>query len=322
MRGKIWLAAGALSSLALLPASAAPGRAPVSSLAAREASGDIVFSERARRGAPLWLVDKPARHAAGVAVPAGVAVLYGGPTGLAAAGGSGASGGNNGHNDGDHNDDGHGDNGQGGGNSGNNGNGDSPADSGVVARELVNNNEFTAGLAGWDSDGAYTASEFGPIRADAGRTTDGVFAVVHNGEWDQRSQGSLNQSIQVPFARNASFSMLYNFVTTEFPTWQGSEYNDHFKMTLSGPSGELELSKAEFLNSGSFSEVHGVPLFGWDYVFEGGDWQVIGGQTGWQTFNYPKLPLKQGIYALRIEVNDVGDDIVDSAILVDRVSLR
>lgn len=319
MRGKTWLAAGALSLLAAFPAVAAPARAPISALAAREASGDIVFSERARRGAPLWLVDRPARHAAGVAVPAGVAVLYGGPTGLAAAGGNGASGGNNGHNDGDHNDDGHGDNGQGGGNSGNNGNSDSPADSGVVARELVNNNEFTAGLAGWDADGAYIATEFGPIRAAAGQTADGVFAVVHNGEWDQRSQGTLSQSVQVPMARNASFSMLYNFVTTEYPTWQGSEFNDHFKMTLTGPSGELELSKAEFLNTGSFTEVRGVPLFGWDYDE---DWQVIGGQTGWQTFSYPKLPLKQGIYALRIEVNDVGDDIVDSAILVDRVSLR
>ena len=66
----------------------------------------------------------------------------------------------------------------------------------------------------------------------------------------------------------------------------------------------------------------GVPLFGWDYEFDGANWQVIGGQTGWQTFSYSKLPLKQGIYTLRIDVNDVGDAIVDSAILVDRVSLR
>lgn len=302
-----------LACLAALPSFAAPNR----SLSAREATGDIVFSERARRGAPLWLVDKPGRHAAGVPVPVGVAGLYGGAMGLSAAGGN--ANGNNGNNDGDHNDDGHGDNGQGGGNEGNNGN--DGGDDSAVRGELIQNNEFTQGLAGWTGDGAYTATEFGPIRASAG-SNDGVFAVVHNGDWDQRTQGSLNQSIQVPFARNASFNMLYNFVTTEFPTWQGSEFNDHFKMTLSGPSGELELSKAEFLNSGSFTEVHGVPLFGWDYVFENGDWQVVGGQTGWQTFNYSKLPIKQGIYALRIEVNDVGDDVVDSAILVDRVSLR
>lgn len=309
-------AAGILAVLASLSVFAAPPKAlpaPNKSLSAREASGDIVFSERARRGAPLWLVDKPARHAAGVPVPAGVAGLYGGAMGLSAAGGNSGNG-NNGNNDGDHNDDGHGDNGQGGGN-------ESGGSDDAATRELIQNNEFTQGLAGWTGDGAYTATEFGPIRASAG-SNDGVFAVVHNGDWDQRSQGSLNQAIQVPFARNASFNMLYNFVTTEFPTWQGSDFNDHFKMTLSGPSGELELSKAEFLNSGSFTEVHGVPLFGWDYVFENGDWQVVGGQTGWQTFNYSKLPIKQGIYALRIEVNDVGDDIVDSAILIDRVSLR
>lgn len=306
---------GLLACLAAIPVLAAPNR----SLSAREATGDIVFSERALRGVPLWLVDKPARHAAGVPVPAGVATLYSNGnsnSGSSSNGNANAGSGDNDKDKGDHNDDGHPDNGNG------NGNGnDNNDESGAVRGELVQNNEFTQGLAGWTGDGAYTATEFGPIRA-SGASNDGVFAVVHNGDWDQRTQGSLTQSIQVPFARNASFNMLYNFVTAEFPTWQGSDYNDHFKMTLTGPSGELELSKAEFLNSGSFSEVHGVPLSGWDYVFENGDWQVIGGQTGWQTFNYSKLPIKQGIYALRIEVNDVGDDIVDSAILVDRVSLR
>lgn len=251
-------------------------------------------------------------------MPAGVATLYSNGNSNSNSSGNGNPNAGSGDNDkdkGDHNDDGHPDNGNG------NGNGNNDGDDSAVRGELIQNNEFTQGLAGWTGDGAYTATEFGPIRASAG-SNDGVFAVVHNGDWDQRTQGSLNQAIQVPFARNASFNMLYNFVTTEFPTWQGSDFNDHFKMTLSGPSGELELSKAEFLNSGSFTEVHGVPLFGWDYVFENGDWQVVGGQTGWQTFNYSKLPIKQGIYALRIEVNDVGDDIVDSAILVDRVSLR
>ncbi|MBI3297939.1 MAG: hypothetical protein HYZ75_07240 [Elusimicrobia bacterium] len=300
------------------PASAKPPVAKPVSLEARVALGDVVYSERARRGAPLWLVEKPDRHAAGLAMPAGVATLYSNGNGNGNSGndGNGNNGGGNGNSDhdgNDHNDDGHTDSGQG---NGNNGNNNAPP---VTASELIANNEFIQGLSGWEADGAYVSTEYGPIRADPGLTADGVFAVVHNGYWDQRTQGHISQSIQVPMARTANFAMLYNFVTAEFPTWQGTEFNDHFKMTLTGPSGELELSKAEFLNSGSFTEVRGVPMYGWDYDSDG---NVIAGQTGWQSFNYSRLPLKSGLYSLRIEVNDVGDDIVDSAILVDRVSLR
>jgi len=49
---------------------------------------------------------------------------------------------------------------------------------------------------------------------------------------------------------------------------------------------------------------------------------ATGSQTGWRFFNSEALPLKKGIYTLRIAVRDVSDNIFDSAILVDRVSLR
>lgn len=306
-----------LPALAALFALMAPGFAASSGdpFAARLDAQDIVYSPRAMSGARVGLIAEPSRHAAGVSVPAGVAALYG-PQGksdlvdhhqIGAEGEGEDKGLKKGWIDGDE------------------GGGDDRGGSDREPRpqldqELVKNNEFADGLAHWEhSGGAYTTDQFGPIRADPALSQDGIFAVAHNGYWGPRTQGHVQQAVQVPMARNAAFNMLYNFVTTEFPTWQGSEFNDNFKLTLTGPSGELTMSKAEFLNSGSFRTVTGVPLWGWDYTAEG---QVIGGQTGWQVFSYRNLPLKSGIYTLRIEVNDVGDDIVDSAILVDRVSLR
>lgn len=309
-----------LSVLLAAPALSAPSlrrsSGQAAALDAREASGDIQYSDRARGGTKLWLVERPDRHAAGLAMPVGVATLYspkgGGNSGdvnhhQSGAEGEGADQGKKiGWLPGNDSDDGS----------------SLPPPSAPLDNELILNHEFANGLQHWehsDRGSAYTATEFGPIRADSALSKDGIFGVAHNGFHDQRAQGHLQQQIAVPMARSANFSILYNFVTTEYPSWQGTVYNDNFKLILTGPSGEMALTAAEYLNSGSFTPVSGMPLGGWDYD-ENGD--VLGGQTGWHVFSHPRLPLKNGIYTLRIEVNDVGDEIVDSAILVDRVSLR
>lgn len=313
------LAAALLAVLLAVPALSAPSMrrsaGQASALDARELSGDIEYSDRARHGTKLWLVEEPARHAAGLAMPVGVATLY-------SPKGGGNSGDVNHHQSGE---DGEGaDKGKKLGwlpGSDDDGESTPPPQSAPLDNELILNHEFADGLRHWEhSEGsAYTATEFGPIRADARLSKDGIFGVAHNGFHDQRAQGHLQQQISVPMARSANFSILYNFVTTEYPSWQGTVFNDNFKLILTGPSGEMALTAAEYLNSGSFTPVSGMPLAGWDYDEDG---KVLGGQTGWHVFSHPRLPLKNGIYTLRIEVNDVGDEIVDSAILVDRVSLR
>lgn len=274
-------------------------------------SQDIVFSEAAALAPAITLINEPAKHSAGVSVDAKIAGYYKNGKSLDNP---------NSHHQGkeDNNDKGNKtghvhDNGSdtdtGGGNN-------SPQ----IGGELILNNEFTNGLEHWTSRNAFVASSFGPITASA-LSTDGVFAVAHTGYGEQSNLGYIEQAINVPMSRNGAFKMLFNFVTTEFPYWQGSEYNDYFQVTLEGPSGKKTFSAAEFLNSTNFSLVTGLPsdvLEGWGWA--NGGW--VGGQTGWQNKSSGSLALKSGIYRLRISVHDVGDRIVDSAILVDRVSLR
>jgi|GEM_PF-6750228 len=188
-------------------------------------------------------------------------------------------------------------------------------DSGPISNsnELLKNAEFANDLSDWQHENAFVSSSFGPIVADHYSSLDNSFAVAHTGWGDQSTRGYLEQPVNVPMSRTGAFSMLYNFVTTEYPTFQGSEFNDYFKLTLSGPSGEL-VTKIDYLNSSNFQSVSGLPASILD--------QTTGGQTGWLFFNQSGLLLKQGIYKLRIEVNDVTDPIYDSAILVDRASLR
>ena len=286
-----------MPALSLLLALAAPCLASPS---------DIVFSDRALAGTPVFMIREPRLFKAGVSAPVGVASIFTPQS---------SNDKHNGDNDqkGDHNEDGHADNGH---------HNERP----VTDSELILNHEFTDGLAHWEHKNALTATSLGPIEADPS-STDGVFAIAHTGTFDDSvntwvngaeavTQGYLQQNVSVPLARTASFNMLYNFVTAEYPDWQGTDYNDFFSVTLTGPSGEKTLTKAEFLNSTSFQAVANLP--DWMDTWNLGE----GGQTGWKLFNQSALPLKSGIYTIRIEVNDVGDDIVTSAILVDRVSLR
>ena len=321
------LAVLSLPALAAVPAQAARPSLPATPAAAesRIRSSDIIYSDRALSGAPVVLLEHPRRHAAGVAVPAGVATLYS-PKGANQGGESprGSDGSqqtdNSGKSDPGKDKDGNvADNNNGGGNNGNsnsNGNGNGNGSRPPLDQELVQNHEFAQGLAHWESENAYVTTSFGPIRA-SNASQDGIFAVAHTGLGHPNNLGFIQQSIPVHMGRNAAFSMLYNFVSTEFPVWWGSQYNDYFSVTLVGPSGEKTLTMGEFLNSTSFSLVSGLP----EDVIEGWD-PGIGGQTGWKMFTQGSLPLKAGIYKLRIDVHDVGDNIVDSAILVDRVSLR
>lgn len=297
-------AAALLCALILVPGSSwAAAAAKFDKLIA---SGDIVFSPRAAWAPAVSLLERPERHAAGVSVDAKVAGYY--------ENGSSLEQGNSHHQGKEENND----------NGNKTGHVDSNAaeeiDSPRVANELVLNNEFAQGLDHWSSHSAFTTSQFGPIVASA-QSADGVFAAVHTGWSYTNDHGFIEQQVTVPMARNAVFSMLYNFVSAEYPVWVGTEFNDRFEVTIQGPSGEKTFDIAQFLNTSQFSAVSGLPegvMDGWP-VFQT---PVTGGQTGWQTMNSGSLALKNGVYRLRIEVNDVTDDIVDSAILVDRVSLK
>ena len=180
---------------------------------------------------------------------------------------------------------------------------------------LIRNHNFTLGLQHWTFSNAFVTGKFGPISPPAG--SNGLFAVAHTGVGALNNVGSIEQQVNVSTSRNGSFAMTYNFVTMEFPTFVGTQFNDRFDVTISGPSGEKLLKFGSSLNQDQFTAVDDLPAS----VLEG--WvSQSGGQTGWRAFSQGGLAIKKGIYRLRFEVRDVGDDIVDSALLIDRATIR
>lgn len=102
-------------------------------------------------------------------------------------------------------------------------------------------------------------------------------------------------------------ALIYNFHTLEYPTFLGTEYNDIMRITLISGGSSVPLAQ-ETLNESTLSGVSG---------FLGGS-ALNGGQTGWQTIRISR-PVTPGPATLRIEVNDVGDGIVDSFVFLDHI---
>lgn len=193
----------------------------------------------------------------------------------------------------------------------------------VAAGGLIQNGEFTTDLAGWTvanmsygGASAYGgASSFGPIVAPAG-SVDGRFAVVHTGTWDQSNHGSIEQGFRVNQATSATFTIGYNFITTED---NAAQFNDNgiINVYLNDGTGTVMFGAFDSKNSSTFTPVSGLPL-----VLNGG-WGQNGFQTGWQTASSGTLFFNKNMdYSVRIEVNDVSDRVLDSAILVDMVGLQ
>lgn len=181
--------------------------------------------------------------------------------------------------------------------------------------DLITNGNFALGLFGWQNEGsAPVMSTFGPIGPPTGSV--GPFAAPNTGLGDVSALGSITQTFNVPTSRVASLEVIYNFVTNEFPEFYGTQFNDSFRISLTGPAGTLAIEQSA-LNNHQFSEyaaVAGLPTNLMD--------NSTGGQLGWRAFSEPNLALSPGNYTLRIEVRDVTDQIFDSAMLVDRASLR
>lgn len=183
----------------------------------------------------------------------------------------------------------------------------------------IRNGEFTTDLSGWNSQFAYAgATSFGDIVPDAA-TIDGAFAVAYSGTWDEGSQGYIEQTFRINKAQEMSFSVLYNFVTTEINYLvggSGPHFNDNAIITLTFEDGTVQFGLFESVNSSTLQPATNLP-----YVINNGRGQN-GSQTGWRAFHSDPITFARGNYTVRIEVNDVSDLYVDSAILVDMVGLE
>ncbi len=189
-----------------------------------------------------------------------------------------------------------------------------------------------ADLSRWATrEGAIAAlSTFGPIDRPA-NSAGGRFGLIHTGLGDASAQGLIEQTIVAPHTRSATFAARYNFVTTEFPEYLGTEFNDSFIVELV----HLQTGATEVLArfEGSLNQIFSESdQDTWRHVqFQSGTLphQILdeaasgAGQTGWITATRGGINLQRGErYLVRFRVNDVGDRIFDSALLIDKASLR
>jgi len=162
-------------------------------------------------------------------------------------------------------------------------------------------------------------SNFGPILSPD--SAGGRFGLIHTGLGSASSEGRIDQLVISPRTAAATFKVQYNFVTTEFPQFLGTQFNDTFSVTITDVSSGASKTLVSFggelnkLFSPGDPVVQGLPSNILDHT--------AGGQTGWQVKSLSNLHLKQGgRYLVQFRVNDVGDAVFDSALLINKASLR
>jgi hypothetical protein len=123
--------------------------------------------------------------------------------------------------------------------------------------------------------------------------------------------------------RTFSFSTNANFVTTEFPEFVGTEFNDTGKVTIVTPAGReftLNTVFSEAVNSSSFTPVSNLPA---PLQKDDGLATPTGGQTGFSSVGVTSLPVTPGgTVILRVEVENIGDTSYPSAVLLNNTQAR
>ncbi|MFZ4577975.1 MAG: MopE-related protein [Myxococcota bacterium] len=124
--------------------------------------------------------------------------------------------------------------------------------------------------------------------------------------------------LKVPTNAQA-FSFDFNFMSSEYPEWVGTQYNDKFLAVMDSQKFKGNISfdangNCISINNALFSSCTGCKLGDAELQgtgYEGG----IGGGTGWLTTTSPVTPGET--ITLRFIVFDEGDHILDSVVLID-----
>jgi hypothetical protein len=177
--------------------------------------------------------------------------------------------------------------------------------------DAVFNGGFETGdLDDWSLSGAGRAvRELGPIRPKDG---SGYMALVSTGSGAvDDTTSTLERDFYVLAGSGAVTVRLdYNFVSEEYPEFVGTRWDDRFEAYLLLSDGRKVTLAEESVNVTSFTSVDGID-------FPGGDGTT--GQSGWKTgsatFNV------EGTTSVTFVVEDVGDRIYDSVVLIDNIRL-
>lgn len=114
-----------------------------------------------------------------------------------------------------------------------------------------------------------------------------------------------------------------SFVTTEFPEYVGSQFDDRGWITLATP-GNLVIPLRASVNGATFTPVTGLPFpmrKGFGPGFVGGD--NSGGATPFMSLWTPAFRVAPGgTVTMRVEVRNIGDEAWPSAVVVNGLSAR
>jgi len=176
------------------------------------------------------------------------------------------------------------------------------------------NGGFEAGLDTWQTTGdARAVRRLGQIRPREGRR----MALISTGPGSASTRATLGKTLEVDAslidADELTLSFRYNYVSSEFPHYVESIFNDQFRAVVRLPSGTELVVVQEEVNTTAWTPVTGITL-------PSGDGTV--GQSGWRTASVTiDVADLDGENSLEFEVFDVGDDIFDSLALIDDVRL-
>lgn len=179
--------------------------------------------------------------------------------------------------------------------------------------EAVFNGSFEIGnLAEWTSTGTCSSlKKLGPTTLDPRH--EKRMGYCSTGPAGDQVAATLEKTFQV---RNGVSSLPirfdYNFVSEEFPEFVGTQFNDALEITLTSPNGTETMLAMETINDSAYSMIGGVD-------FPGGD--STAGHTGWKTAA-TTVPVSAGDWTLRIRIEDAGDDVYDSVVLIDHIRLK
>ena len=139
------------------------------------------------------------------------------------------------------------------------------------------------------------------------------FGYVSTGPAADYVSSRLSQTLQIQNGVSSiPITFDYNFITEEYPEFVGSIYDDALTITLQTPSGNTVILATESVNGSSFSSIGGID-------FPGGDNTV--GMTGWKSSTV-NVPVSEGAGKYQIFIEDAGDDIYDSVVLIDNIRFK
>lgn len=181
--------------------------------------------------------------------------------------------------------------------------------------EAVFNGSFETGdLSGWSKTGtASSLSSLGPITPQNKNGHKERFGYISTGPAADYISSRLSQTFNIQSGISSlPISFDYNFLTEEYPEFVGSIFDDNVTITMKTPSGSIQTLATESVNGSSFSSVSGID-------FPGGDNTV--GMTGWKSTTV-NVQVTEGAGTYQIFIEDAGDDVYDSVILIDNVRFK